>query len=179
MVNPRHSNSKIIINVTEYESRIAILEEDKLVELLVERPENERIVGNIYKGRVSSVLPGLQAAFIDVGLEKNTFLHYSDVGDFEGEGHLHIDWHDQDEAEDDEGKPYRRRKKQLSRKIGDLFNKNEEVVVQLIKEPIGDKGPKITTEISIPGRYLVLVPGSSGVGISRKISNWGEKKRLR
>lgn len=178
-MNEKNSKSKIIINVTEYESRIAILEEGKLVELLVERPENERIVGNIYKGRVSSVLPGLQAAFVDVGLEKNTFLHYSDVGDFEGEGHLHIDWHDQDDAEDDEGKPYRRRKKQLSRRIGDLFKRDEEVVVQLIKEPIGDKGPKITTEISIPGRYLVLVPGSSGVGISRKISNWIEKKRLR
>ncbi|MBD3169404.1 MAG: Rne/Rng family ribonuclease [candidate division Zixibacteria bacterium] len=179
-VNGDDSGNVIVINVTEYESRIAILEDGKLVELLVERPEHERIVGNIYKGKVASVLPGLQAAFIDIGMEKNAFLHYSDVGDFEGEGDLLIDW-EADEGEDDddpESKPYRK-KRRHHRRIGDLFKKDQEVLVQLIKEPIGDKGPKITTDVSIPGRYVVLVPGSSGVGISRKVSNWGEKRRLR
>ncbi|PJA26920.1 MAG: hypothetical protein CO189_08645 [candidate division Zixibacteria bacterium CG_4_9_14_3_um_filter_46_8] len=175
MVNDGDAGTKIVINVTDYESRIAIIEEGRLVELLVERPENERLVGNIYKGKVSSVLPGLQAAFIDIGMDKNAFLHYSDVGDFEGEGHFTF----YDEAEDDAGEPYHHPKKHLSRRISDLFKKDQDVLVQLIKEPIGEKGPKVTTEISMPGRYLVLVPGSSGIGISRKISNWGEKKRLR
>lgn len=182
MVNGDTKGSVIIYNVTEHETRIGILEDNRLVELLVERPENERLVGNIYKGKVTTVLPGLQAAFVNVGLDKNAFLHYSDVGDFEGEGDLLIDWeaHEEEEEEEDiEVKPYRRQKKPADRKIADLFKKDQEVLVQLIKEPIGDKGPKVTTEISIPGRYLVLVPGSSGVGISRKVSNWGEKRRLR
>ncbi len=178
MENGNNTGNKIIINVTDYESRIAIIEEGKLVELLVERPENERLVGNIYKGRISSVLPGLQAAFVDIGMEKNAFLHYSDIADFDGEGNLLFYWDTEDEPEDDTGKPFHRKKK-LSRRIGDIFKKDQDVLVQLIKEPIGDKGPKITTEISIPGRYLVLVPGSSGVGISRKVSSWSEKRRLR
>ncbi|MCP4632762.1 MAG: ribonuclease E/G [candidate division Zixibacteria bacterium] len=178
-MNGDNSGTVILINVTDYESRIAIIEEGKLVELLVERPENERLVGNIYKGKVTSVLPGLQAAFIDIGLNKNAFLHSSDVGDFDGEGNLLLDW-DVDDSEDHGGvKPYKRSKRSHHRKIADLFKKDQEALVQLIKEPIGDKGPKITTEISLPGRYLVLVPGSSGVGISRKVSSWSEKKRLR
>ena len=178
-MNGDESGNVIIINVTEYETRIGIVEEGKLVELLVERPENERIVGNVYKGRITSVLPGLQATFVDIGMEKNAFLHYSDVGDFGGEGDLLIDWETGEDEEDTEVKPYRRSKKHANRKIGDLFKKDQEVLVQLIKEPIGEKGPKVTTDISIPGRYLVLAPGSSGVGISRKVSNWSEKRRLR
>lgn len=162
---------EIIINATNEETRIAILEDGRLVELFVERPEYERMVGDIYKGRVSRVLPGMQAAFIDIGHEQNAFLHFQDFDasyldyfvDYEDEEHVDKD-HYQSERRFD---VYR-----------DL-KKNQDILVQIIKEPIGSKGCRVTTGIALPGRFLVLIPGKKHIGVSRKIQNPKERRRLK
>jgi len=146
----------IIINASEYETRLAILEDSKLVELLVERPESERMVGDIYKGVAKDILPGMQAVFMDIGLEKNAFLHVSDIG-----------------------LAYEARARHKQGRIEDVVTKNQEILVQVIKEPMGTKGPRVTSELSIPGRYSVLVPGGKEVRVSRKIVSRIEKKRLK
>jgi ribonuclease G len=169
-------NTEIIVNVTDHETRVAVLEYGKLVELLVERPEKERIVGDIYKGRVTAVLPGIQAAFVDIGLEKAGFLHFSDTSDFAGEKNLLFDMDYLDEETLDTPRTTTRRR---TTSISDFVKKGQELLVQVIKEPIANKGPRITTQISLPGRYLVMVPGGRNVGISKKISQISEKKRLR
>jgi len=162
--------------VTDYETRIGVLEQGKLVELLVERPEKERIVGNIYKGKVTAVLPGIQAAFVDIGMEKAGFLHFSDTSDYQGEKNLLFDMDYVDEDTLDTPRVTTRRRSSV---IGDFIKKGQELLVQVIKEPINNKGPRLTTQISLPGRYVVMVPGGRHVGISKKISNGNEKKRLR
>lgn len=166
----------IIINATEYETRLAILEDSKLVELLVERPETERMVGDIYKGVVSTVLPGMQAAFIDVGLEKSAFLHFSDIGDSKSQ--LDLLYEAEFTEEEEEPKKHKKPKKQ-PKVIQEVLKQGQEILVQVTKEPIGTKGSRVTTELSLPGRYVVLVPGEEHVGVSRKIYDWGEKKRLK
>jgi ribonuclease G len=163
----------IIINVSEYETRLAVLEDLKLVELLVERPEAERIVGDVYKGKVKSVLPGMQAAFVDVGLEKTAFLHFSDIGDSKRQ----LDLLYEADLLEDEG--HSRKTKKAPSKIQDVLKEGQEILVQVTKEPIANKGCRVTTDLSLPGRYVVLVPGEDHVGVSRKISDWGEKKRLK
>ncbi len=169
-------SSEIIVNVTDYETRIAVLEQGKLVELLVERPEKERIVGNIYKGKVTAVLPGIQAAFVDIGMEKAGFLHFSDTSDYQGEKNLLFDMDYVDEETLDTPRTTTRRRSSV---ITDFIKKGQELLVQVIKEPINNKGPRLTTQISLPGRYVVMVPGGKHVGISKKIANATEKKRLR
>jgi ribonuclease G len=159
----------IIINVSPAETRIAILEEAKLVELLVERPETERMVGDIYNGIVKDVLPGMQAAFVDIGLEKSAFLHISDITEL----------FDVDYLEEEEEPVKRKKKKRMEKRIQDLLKKGQEILVQVIKEPMGTKGARVTSQISLPGRYLVFVPGEKHIGISRRISNWPEKRRLK
>ena len=167
---------EIFVNATEHETRIAIKEDGKLVELLVERPEQERIVGDIFKGRITAVLPGIQAAFVDIGLDKAGFLHFSDMSDHRGESSILSDL----DFLDEDGKEMPSRSK-LGRKtsIATVLKVDQELLVQVIKEPIGTKGPRLTTEISLPGRYVVLIPGAHHIGASRKISSWNEKKRLR
>ena len=163
----------IIVNVSEHETRLAILEDLKLVELLVERPEAERMVGDIYKGVVKTVLPGMQAAFLDLGLEKSAFLHFSDIGDSKSQlGLLY-------EAEflEEEEKP--KKAKKMPESIQEVLKEGQEILVQVTKEPIGTKGSRVTTQLSLAGRYVVLVPGEDHVGVSRKIYDWGEKKRLK
>jgi ribonuclease G len=162
---------EIIINVAMNETRIAILEEGQLVELWVERSEKERMVGHIFKGVVTSVLPGMQAAFVDIGLPKRAFLHISDVSDAITESSTLLD------APDEEDLPRKSRKKDTP--IQDLLKKNQDILVQVIKEPIGTKGPRVTTQISLPGRLLVLIPNADHLGISRKIDGWSERKRLK
>lgn len=162
----------IIINVSEYETRLAILEDLKLVELLVERPESERMVGDIYKGVVKTVLPGMQAAFVDIGLEKSAFLHFSDIGDSKSQLHL---LYEADFSEEEETKKTPKRPETIQ----EVLKKEQEILVQVTKEPIGTKGPRVTTDLSLAGRYVVLVPGEDHVGVSRKISDWAEKKRLK
>ncbi len=159
---------EIIINSTNEDTRIAILENGQLVELFVERSDNERMVGDIYKGRVRKVVRGMQAAFIDIGFEQDAFLHFNDMGSnvnqlfadideelLEGNGHSK----DVDPA--------------------DLLRTGQEIVVQIIKEPISNKGPKVTTELTIPGRFMVLVPNQKRIGVSRKIASAKERRRLR
>jgi ribonuclease G len=169
-------NKEIFVNVTEYETRIAIKEDDKLVELFIERPEHERLVGDIYKGLVTAVLPGIQAAFVDIGVDKAGFLHFSDMSDHKGESSMlaALDFFDE---EGHEIPPRSKYKKDAS--IADILKKDQEILVQVIKEPIANKGSRITTEISLPGRYIVLLPGAHHIGVSRKISSYAEKRRLR
>jgi ribonuclease G len=169
-------NTEIYVNVTDYETRIAVMELGKLVELLVERPEKERIVGNIYKGKVTAVLPGISAAFVDIGMEKAGFLHFSDTSDYQGEKNLLFDMDYVDEETLDTPRTTTRRRSSV---ITDFIKKGQELLVQVIKEPIANKGPRLTTQISLPGRYVVMVPGGKHTGISKKISNSTEKKRLR
>lgn len=163
---------EIIINSTNEETRIAILEDKKLVELFVERPEYERMVGDIYKGKVSRVLPGMQAAFIDIGHEQNAFLHFSDVTASYQD--YFIDY--EEEEEQNRG---RVRKKETEFEVAKNLKKGQDILVQIIKEPISTKGCRVTTEIALPGRFVVLVPGKKQVGISRKIQDNKERRRLR
>lgn len=163
--------TEIIINIAVHENRIAILEDGRLVEILVERPENERMGGNIYKGVVNTVLPGMQAAFVDIGTGKSAFLHVSDVSEETA------DYEDLFDVEPDDEKPPPRSDKFVP--IQDMLKKGQELFIQITKEPIGSKGPRATSKVSLPGRFVVLVPNDDYIGISRKITDWSEKRRLR
>ncbi|MBX6362723.1 MAG: Rne/Rng family ribonuclease [Gemmatimonadetes bacterium] len=156
---------EILISAAAHETRVAILEDDVLVEVMVDRADAERIVGDIYLGQVQAVLPGIQAAFVDIGTEKAAFLHVSDVAkDEEAE----------DEEEDDDERENRRYPP-----IQELVEKGQRLMVQVSKEPISTKGPRVTTHISLPGRFLVYMPGSNHIGVSRKIGDREERARLR
>jgi ribonuclease G len=157
---------EILISATPQESWVAILEDSKLVELMFDRPDQGRLLGDIFLGRVEAVLPGIQAAFVDIGTEKAGFLHASD-----------LDYEDDEDEENGNGGGRRRGRKEVP--IQDLIRQGQEVLVQATKEPIGTKGPRLTTQISLPGRFLVFMPGSSHVGVSRKIEDRGERSRLR
>lgn len=173
------------MNSTANETRVAILEDGDLVELMVERPDSNRLVGDIFLGRVEAVLPGIQAAFVDIGTEKAAFLHVSDVAseDDEADG----DDEPEDEPADVEaganggngGGGGGKRRSRRYPPIQDLIQKGETRLVQVSKEPISTKGPRVTAQISLPGRFLVYMPGSSHVGVSRKIEDREERARLR
>lgn len=161
---------EIIINSTLHETRVAVLENDKLVELLVKGADDKRMVGNIYKGKIKTVLPGMQAAFVDIGMEKAAFLHSSDIGQ---ESDSRYD------AEDEEEAPAEIIRKERRAGIETVLKEGQHILVQVIKEPISTKGPRVASEISIAGRYLVLVPDDNHIRVSKRITDWGEKKRLR
>ncbi|MBT3228473.1 MAG: Rne/Rng family ribonuclease [Candidatus Marinimicrobia bacterium] len=169
----------IFINQTQKETRIAIHEDDVLVELYVEKPENIRIVGNIYKGVVENVLPGMQAAFVDIGIGANAFLPFSEV---KGESFL-LDQDDDEDAKPRQGNRGRSRNQKHRhdhrRPNAPKLKTGQQILVQVIKEPYMGKGARVTTNISLPGRFLVLVPNSNSIGISRKIYNNYERRRLR
>jgi len=160
--------TQVIMNSQVHESRIAILEDSKLVELLIERPDQKRMVGNIYKGKVERVLPGIQAAFVDIGMEKRAFLHVSDVARYDPFA---------DSETDDYGDNNRNYKKGGNIKY--WVKQDEEILVQITKEPIGTKGPRCTTEITLAGRYIVFMPGQKRLGVSRKIRSRKERNRIR
>jgi len=162
---------EILINSTEYETRVAILEDGKLVELEVDRHNTDRIAGDIYKGVIKTVLPGMQAAFVDIGMEKAAYLHSSDVGK------VYARHGDSEEMEEESPADIIRKKRRAG--IETVLKKNQEILVQVIKEPISTKGPRVATEVSIPGRFLVLVPDDDHIRVSKRIAHWGEKKRLR
>jgi ribonuclease G len=171
---------EILINATPRETRVAILEDDQLVELLVDRPDARRMVGDIYLGRIEAVLPGIQAAFVDIGTEKSAFLHASDVlyPDEKKNGDGDEDADDAaDDAESDDRPPRRRRKETLP--IQDIVKRGQDVIVQVSKEPISTKGPRVTADVSLAGRFLVYMPFASRVGVSRKIGDRAERQRLR
>ena len=200
---------EILINGGPRETRVAILEDDRLVELLVDRADQRRMVGDIYLGRVDAVLPGIQAAFVDIGQEKSAFLHASDLlepdEDEEPED-------DEDEQPDQEsavaltagdsveaaepvverrkerrgngsGKPEARQREVSSRRqlpdIAEILKKGQTLPVQVTKEPISTKGCRVTAQISLPGRFLVYMPYASRVGVSRKIESREQRARLR
>jgi ribonuclease G len=162
----------ILVSATDYEKRVAILEDDKLVELQVERPESDRMVGDIYKGVIKTVLPGMQAAFVDIGFPKAAYLHSSDVGKVYARSY-EVDDEDEEEA------PAEIVRKRRRAGIETVLKRNQEILVQVIKEPISTKGPRVATEVSIPGRFVVLVPDDNHIRVSKRISSWNEKKRLR
>jgi ribonuclease G len=200
---------EILINGGPRETRVAILEDDRLVELLVDRADQRRMVGDIYLGRVDAVLPGIQAAFVDIGQEKSAFLHASDL--------LEPDEDEEPEDEEDEqpdqesavalatgepaepadpaterrkerrgnggGKPETRQREVSSRRqlpdIAEILKKGQTLPVQVTKEPISTKGCRVTAQISLPGRFLVYMPYASRVGVSRKIESREQRARLR
>ena len=159
----------IIINSTNEETRIVLREDNKIVELFVEAPEHERMVGDIYKAKVSRVLPGMQASFIDIGHAQNAFLHFSDVDS----GYREFFKKNGDES----SAPKHRHKYDFS--VERDLKKGHDILVQIVKEPISTKGCRVTSEITIPGRFVVLIPNQKHVGISRKIYNQKERKRLK
>ncbi len=157
-------NKKIVADVNGLEARIALLEDDKLVEIHVERRGKERLVGNIYKGRVANVLPGMQAAFVDIGLDRNAFLYAGDIladtSDFEfGQKSDSVNL-----------RPNR---------IEDMVKEGQEILVQVLKQPGGTKGARITTHVTLPGRMMVLMPTVNHVGVSRRIEDEQERTRLK
>lgn len=154
----------ILIQAEEGETLVAVLENGQLVEVYVERGVEQRLVGNIYKGRVENVLPGMQAAFVNIGLERNAFLYVEDALKQQRVGR--------------EGPEAKEKAEQLC-SIGQILREGQEVIVQVVKEPIGTKGARVTTHITLPGRYLVLMPTVDYVGVSRRIENERERERLR
>jgi ribonuclease G len=146
-------SEEILVNVTPPETRVAVVENGVVQEIIIERSRRRGLVGNIYKGRVCRVLPGMQAAFVDIGLERAAFLHASDIL---------VSGNDE-----------------RSENITDLVREGGEVVVQVVKDPLGTKGARLTTNLSIPSRYLVFMPSLNCVGISQKIENEEERQRLK
>ncbi len=168
---------EIAITVTREETRAAILENRVVTELYIDRAKTKDFVGNIYKGRVAKVLPGMQAAFVDIGMEKAAFMHVSDLSmDTEASDTL-LDG--EEEEEDDKGPELPRARRQAVKPIEQLLDEGQELTVQISKGPIGTKGPRVTSYISLPGRYLVFMPGIDHVGVSRRIEKDEERARLR
>lgn len=177
---------EIIINSTSSETRIAITEDGKLVELFFESPDLKRNVGDLYLGKIARVLPGIRAAFINLGFPQDAFLHFSDIetspddyksliGDDDD-----VDDEDDDAEEENGNKPSQRTNQFKDRNpAASSLEKGKDIIVQISKEPVGNKGVRVTAKISLPGRYLVLIPFTTKVGISRKIYNFREKRRLR
>ena len=155
-------SKEIVVSTGPGETRAAVVEDGKLVEVHIERSAHQRHVGNIYKGRVENVLPGMQAAFVNIGLERNAFLYVDDAlkareGQFDD-----LDMEDL---------------KALS--IRDLLRKNQDIIVQVTKEPIGTKGARVVTQVTLPGRNVVLMPTVNYVGVSRRITDDEERNRLK
>ncbi len=157
-------NEYLLINVTPRETRVAVVGNGLLQELQIERSSKRGVFGNIYKGRVQRVMPGMQAAFIDIGLERTAFLHANDIALANS-------------SQCDSESVATEIKSQLP--ITSLVHEGQEIIVQVIKDPIGSKGARLTTEISIPSRYLVLLPDSKFIGISSRIEDEQERQRLK
>jgi ribonuclease G len=199
---------EILISATQREIRVAILEDEQLVELQVDRPENKRMVGDIYLGKVDAVQPGLQAAFVSIGTEKSAFLHNSDLAyDEDGDDDDDEDGDDEDDSSDADaaeaaasgdgaegkegkegekpkggrgrGRGGRRRRKDPPQ-IQDVLKRGQSIIVQVSKEPISTKGPRVTAQVSLAGRFLVYMPfASRRVGVSRKIGERAQRQKLR
>lgn len=166
-------NKKILFSATPTEKRVALLHENKIVEFVAERPDDLRLVGNIYRGRVTTILPGIQSAFIDVGLDKAAFLHASDV-----DPSVLLDEND-DLAERYMRKDSSKRRRIARVPIEKLLAVGQEILVQIAKEPMGTKAAKLTTQISLAGRFLVLVPDSNFIGVSKQTKDDRMRVRLK
>jgi ribonuclease G len=168
---------EMIVSSSGHETIVAILEDDLPAEIFVERERQRSVVGNVYKGRVSKVLPGMQSSFIDVGLERDGFLYVAEVIDtLEEFERLAAD---DDEQAGSEGRPRERARERAERKIEELLREGQEVLVQVVKEPLGTKGARLTSHVTMPGRFLVFMPAVDHVGVSRKIEARDERARLR
>ena len=168
-------SAELLVNVTPRETRVALIESGVLQEVFVERANRRGLVGNIYKGRVCRVLPGMQAAFVDVGLDRAAFLHASDIADAHAR-------QVRDAPASEEGIPAPARAEPAIRNgasITDLVRDGQEVLVQVIKDPLGTKGARLTTQVSIPSCYLVYMPGAPALGVSQRIEDEEERRRLR
>jgi len=149
---------EIIIHAGEEETKVAVLEDDVVMEVYIERSLAQRLVGNIFKGRVENVLPGMQAAFVDIGLEKNAFLYVEDAL---------------------APRAWNGNHGEAAANISAILRRGQEIIVQVVKAPIGSKGPRVTTHVTLPGRYLVLMPTMDYIGVSRRISSEKERERLK
>lgn len=165
---------EIAINVAREETRVAVLDNRVVTELYVDRAKTKDFVGNIYKGKVVKVLPGMQAAFLDIGMEKAAFMHVSDLSTDTEPGDTLVE-----SEEDDKGPEMPRPRRQTTRPIEQLLEAGQEVLVQISKGPIGTKGPRVTTYVSLPGRYLVFMPNVEHIGVSRRIPKDEERARLK
>lgn len=182
---------EIFINSGSNETRIAILEESKLTEFFTESSENERNVGDIYLGKVAKVMKGIRAAFIDIGFQQDAFLHFSDITTSDEYysllGEDEIDEEDDDDDEEEVKEPPKGQQKKPQGRRDSKFSKNpdvnltrgQDIIVQITKEPVANKGVRVTSKVSLPGRYLVLMPFHRKIGLSRKIYNSKERHRLR
>ena len=168
----------LVVNADGPETRVALIENGLLAELYIERKKERGIVGNIYKGKVVRVLPGMQAAFVDIGIDKAAFLYVADVrggGDYKS---LFAEDEEERDARDDFPRD-ELAKATRGQKIEDLLKEGQDVLVQVAKEPLGTKGARITSYVSLPGRHLVFMPTVDHIGISRRIAGDKERKRLR
>jgi ribonuclease G len=173
---------EMIVSSNGHETMVAILEDDLVAEIFVERERHRGTVGNVYKGRVSKVLPGMQSSFIDIGLERDGFLYVADVVDT-------IDEFDKLSSDEDEeggvagaaprARPERDRQDRPQQKIEELLKEGQEIVIQVVKEPLGTKGARLTSHVTMPGRFLVFMPTVDHIGVSRKIESREERSRLR
>ena len=182
---------EMIISSSPHETRVAILEEDQVAEIFIERERSRGVAGNVYKGRVSKVLPGMQSAFVDLGLERDGFLYVSDVvATFEEFDRLETDEDDPPAPSASPGQTLGgprnggrrdrdRDKNKAEPKIEELLKEGQEIIVQVAKEPLGTKGARLTSHATMPGRFLVFMPTVDHVGVSRKIDSREERSRLR
>jgi ribonuclease G len=168
-------NKEMIVSSNGHETQVAILEEDLVAEVFVERERNRGVVGNVYKGRVSKVLPGMQSSFIDIGLERDGFLYVAEVIDTIEE----FDKLESGDEDDGKGNGNRGDKDKPQAKIEDLLKEGQEILVQVVKEPLGTKGARLTSHVTMAGRFLVFMPTVDHVGVSRKIESREERSRLR
>src|SRR5205085_1846224 len=180
---------EMIVSSNGHETMVAILEDDLVAEVFVERERHRGVVGNVYKGRVSKVLPGMQSSFIDIGLERDGFLYVADVVDTMEEFDK-LDSADEEasgngkDRTDSAGSPAGRGDARIDRdrpqpKIEDLLKEGQEILVQVVKEPLGTKGARLTSHVTMAGRFLVFMPTVDHVGVSRKIESREERSRLR
>ena len=169
----KKTHKEVVINAETLETRVAVLEDGRLEEFNIERTTEERLVGSIFKGKVRNLEDGLKAAFVDIGFEKNAFLHYWDIVPNQFDSGVEI-------VERPAGRDRRPARPKITQKdIPRLYPPGSEIIVQVTKGPISTKGPRITTNLVLPGRYLVLLPNADQSGISRKIENQEERKRLK
>ncbi|MCF8077713.1 MAG: Rne/Rng family ribonuclease [Desulfobacterales bacterium] len=167
---------QLVINITEPEIRVALLEDGTIAELFIDCKDLYDISGNIYKGRIQRVLPGMQAAFVDIGLKQAAFIYVNDVLHDPVEEFLPLFG---EEVEDEEEPQEADREPRQLRPIEELICEGQEILVQVAKSPIGTKGARLTSYISLPGRFLVMMPNAGHIGVSRRIEDEGERSRLR
>ncbi len=177
---------EIIINSSSNQTRVAITEDGNLVDFFVDYPENRRMVGDIYLGKVARVLPGIRAAFIDIGLKHDAFLHFSDIGertqqfqDIIGEEDADIEEEDDEESSNLHGKPAAIESKKTETHSTPKLRKGDDIIIQITKEPVNNKGVRVTSSVSLPGRFCVLLPFDNKIGVSKKIYDYKERRRLR